>query len=88
MLWPHQVSSFSSVDTAILRVFVFPLLLYTLYHETRHTYAAKYDKTTDLLRSHHGLNDVWFFSSSMVNAFLNQYQRYLSLLLYKKDNTH
>ena len=61
MLWPHQVSSFSSVDTAILRVFVFPLLLYTLYHETRHTYAAKYDKTTDLLRSHHGLNDVWFF---------------------------
>ena len=61
MLWPHQVSSFSSVDTAILQVFVFPLLLYTLYHETLHTYAAKYYKTTDLFHSHHGLNDVWFF---------------------------
>ena len=60
MLWPHQVSSFSSVDTAILRVFVFPLLLYTLYHGTLHTYAAKYYKTIDLLHSHHGLNDVWF----------------------------
>ena len=62
MLKLLQVSSFSSVDTAILLVFIFLSMRCTLYYATLYTFAAIYSKTCYyLIHSHHELNDVWFF---------------------------